>query len=176
MFNRVDTRLKDLWHNETHLQFKWKPANAGLNEGLFAHVLDTHYGSPEITYKNQNYHFDFEVFSGLGGGSMPDGQIPVSTRDPSPFYNHTAEEVAEAFVALVRIRAAWYKMGPPWQHVGSDEGVLLVPFGDDMKFQNAEKQCVITRTASIRGAERLHGTLMMLTTENGDLGTQIWIH
>jgi hypothetical protein len=29
LFNRVDTRLKDLWHNQTRLQFNWQPAGAG---------------------------------------------------------------------------------------------------------------------------------------------------
>jgi hypothetical protein len=46
----IDTRLKDLWHNETHLQFNWQPEGAGDNKGIFSHVLDTHYGAPEITY------------------------------------------------------------------------------------------------------------------------------
>jgi hypothetical protein len=49
IFNRVDTRLKDLWHNESRLQFNWNPSGAGANEGIFSHVLDTHYGAPEIT-------------------------------------------------------------------------------------------------------------------------------
>jgi hypothetical protein len=34
----------------------------GSNTGIFSHVLDTHYGSPEINYKGTNFHFDWEVF------------------------------------------------------------------------------------------------------------------
>lgn len=64
LFNRVDTRLKDLWHNESHLQFNWKPDGAGDNKGIFAHVLDTHYGAPEITYQGFHFHFEWEVFGG----------------------------------------------------------------------------------------------------------------
>ena len=45
VFNRVDTRLKDLWHNETRLQFDWIPNGTGTNPGVFSHVLDTHYVS-----------------------------------------------------------------------------------------------------------------------------------
>ena len=78
----------------------------------------------------QHYHFDFEVFGGLGGGSSPDSQFPVSDRDPSPFYNHTAPELAEAFVALARLRAGFYRLGAPWQSVPAGTGVILVPFGD----------------------------------------------
>lgn len=104
VFNRIDTRLKDLWHSETHLQFMWKPEGSPA-EPLFSHVLDTHYGAPELTYNGKDYHFDFEVFGGLGGGSDPSSQIPVSSRDPSVFYNHTSDEMAEAFVALARLRA-----------------------------------------------------------------------
>eukprot|EP00035_Acanthoeca_spectabilis_P014256 m.271234 g.271234 ORF g.271234 m.271234 type:complete len:1102 (+) comp16089_c0_seq11:51-3356(+) len=139
VFNRIDTRLKDLWHNETHLEFMWKPEGSP-SEPLFAHVLDTHYGAPELTYNGEDYHFDFEVFGGLGGGSDAGSQLPVSQTDPSPFYNHTSEAMAEAFVALTRLRAGWYKLGPPWQKVTAGSGVVLIPFGDDMKFQNADKQ------------------------------------
>ena len=139
MFNRVDTRLKDLWHNESHLQFRWIPANAGT-DGVFSHVLDTHYGAPEITYQGTHYHFDFEDFGGLGGGAQPGSQLPVSDHNPSTFYNATVESEAEALVALARIRAAWYKLGPPHQKLPAGHGAILVPFGDDMKFQNANKQ------------------------------------
>ena len=62
LFNRVDTRLKDLWHNDSHLQFHWTPDGARTNEGIFSHVLDTHYGAPELTYKGFHYHFEWEVF------------------------------------------------------------------------------------------------------------------
>jgi hypothetical protein len=31
----------------------------------------------------------------------------------------------------------WYKQGPPWQKLPAGSGVVLIPFGDDMKFQNA---------------------------------------
>lgn len=88
-FNRVTTPLKDVMHNETRLQFKWKPK--GSPASIFAHVLDTHYGSPVIKYKNTTWNFDFEVFGGLGGGSNPGFETPVSDRDPSSFYNHTLE-------------------------------------------------------------------------------------
>lgn len=74
VMNRIDTRLKDLWRNETMLQFLWRPKNSGAN-GLFTHVLDTHYGSPDIVYKGNYFHFDFEYFGGLGGGSNPGGQV-----------------------------------------------------------------------------------------------------
>ena len=197
LFNRVDTRLKDLWHNETHLQFNWQPDGAGDNKGIFAHVLDTHYGAPEITYKGVHFHFEWEVFGGtfcvalrssssskpdpqhqsstpanrlssacvltsacflfrcavilvdpaphpplqgLGGGSQPGSQVPVSEHSPSTFYNATAVTEAEAFVALAKLRASWYKLGAPFQKVPAGHGAILVPFGDDMKFQNAHKQ------------------------------------
>ena len=163
--NRVDTRQKDLWHNESRLQFHWTPEGAGRNPGVFTHVLDTHYGAPEITYKGTHYHFDWEVFGGLGGGEDPGSQLPVSTSAPSPFYAPTANEEAEAFVAMARLRAGWYRLGKPYQkvllrpspspspspssspnlssspkpnlaQVPDGSGVILVPFGDDMKFQN----------------------------------------
>ena len=50
------------------------------------------------------------------------------------------ESEAEALVALARIRAAWYKLGAPHQKLPAGHGAILVPFGDDMKFQNANKQ------------------------------------
>ena len=141
VFNRIDTRLKDLWHNETHLQFQWNPEAAGPgNEGIFSHALDTHYGAPEITYKGFHYHFDWEVFNGLGGGENPGSQLPASDRDPSQFYDSTAATEAEAFTALMRLRSQWYKLGPPYQNLPAGHGAILVPFGDDMKFQNANKQ------------------------------------
>ena len=28
---------------------------------MFAHVLDTHYGAPNINYKGKSYSFDWEV-------------------------------------------------------------------------------------------------------------------
>lgn len=140
LFNRVDTRLKDLWHNDTRLQFNWEPAGAGDNEGVFGHVLDTHYGAPEITYKNTHFHYDFEYFGGLGGGSNPGSNIPMSAKSPSPFYNATVPDAAEAFVALAKLRAGWYRLGPPWQNLPPGHAAILVPFGDDMKFQNAHKQ------------------------------------
>jgi hypothetical protein len=110
LFNRIDTRLKDLWHGDIpghtqqpHLQFNWAApttrsgsCNGGGSSGngggdgpgagaggaaaavadaaaaaagpgafsVFAHVLDTHYGAPEINYQNNTYHFDWEVFGG----------------------------------------------------------------------------------------------------------------
>ena len=141
VFNRVDTRLKDLWHNDTHLQFHWRPRGAPPSSpGIFAHVLDTHYGAPEINYKGQSYHFDYEVFGGLGGGENAGSQLPVSDTAPSPFYNATVDSIAEAFAAIARLRAGWYRLGAPYQHVPDGHGVILVPFGDDMKFQNAAKQ------------------------------------
>ena len=164
VFNRVDTRLKDLWHNDTHLQFQWKPAGSGANDGIFAHVLDTHYGAPELTYKGFHFHFEWEVFGGLGGGSAEGSQVPVSTTRPlygdgnagSPFYNATApgtpnpacapsstahpwsstsggECVPEAFVAMTRLRASFYKLGAPYQNLPPGHAAILVPFGDDMK-------------------------------------------
>ena len=52
VFNRVDTRLKDLWHNETRLQFHWEFDSSGADiPGIFSHVLDTHYGVPSLEYK-----------------------------------------------------------------------------------------------------------------------------
>ena len=73
-------------HGASHLQFRWNPAHAGT-DGVFSHVLDTHYGAPEITYKGTHYHFDFEDFGGLGGAAEPGSQLPVSDRNPSTFYN-----------------------------------------------------------------------------------------
>ena len=141
VFNRIDTRLKDLWHNDTRLQFQWQPDGAGTNDGIFSHVLDTHYGAPEIQYKGIPYHFDYEVFGGLGGGESAGSQIPVSSKSPSAFYNETADAIAEAFVAMARLRAAWFRFGPKYQPGLPDgTGAILVPFGDDMKFQNAHKQ------------------------------------
>lgn len=144
IFNRIDTRLKDLWHNETKLQFHWNPTtdNAGTSlPGTFSHVLDTHYGAPSIQYKGTNYHFDWEVFGGLGGGEAPGSQFPVPAAPPSQFYpGPTIDEIAEAFVAICRLRAQWYALGPPHQRVPKGTGAILVPFGDDMKFQNAHKQ------------------------------------
>lgn len=88
-----------------------------------------------MTYKQQNYRFDYEVFSGLGGGEDAGSQVPVSDRDPSPFYQATLDELVEAFVAICRLRAGWYRLGAPYQKVEEGTGVILVPFGDDMKFQ-----------------------------------------
>lgn len=139
LFNRVDTRLKDLWHNQTRLQFSWEPSGAGSNPGIFAHVLDTHYGSPNIKYKDVTYSFDWEVFGGLGGGENPGNQIPVADT-VSPFYASTIDAIAEAYVAMARLRAGWYRLGAPYQRVPEGTGTLMVPFGDDMKFQNAHKQ------------------------------------
>ena len=52
VFNRVDTRLKDLWHNETRLQFHWEFDSSGADiPGIFSHILDTHYGAPSLEYK-----------------------------------------------------------------------------------------------------------------------------
>lgn len=141
LINRVDTRLKDLWHNDTHLQFHWNPAGAGDNDGIFAHVLDTHYGAPELTYKGFHYHWDWE-------GDQSGSQKPVTKTRPlegdgnrgSIFYNATAPDSAEAFVALARLRASFYKLGSPHQRLPAGQGAILVPFGDDMKFQNADKQ------------------------------------
>jgi hypothetical protein len=72
----------------------------------------------------------------------------VSTRRPlqgsgnpgSPFYNATAPAIAEAFVAMARLRASFYKLGAPHQRLPPGHAAILVPFGDDMKFQNAHKQ------------------------------------
>ena len=114
VFNRVDTRQKDLWHNQTRLEFLWQPDGAGANPGIFAHVLDTHYGAPEITFKGTHYHFDWEVFGGLGGGEDAGSQVPVSTSSPSAFYSPTADELAAAFVAMARLRAGWYRLGAPY--------------------------------------------------------------
>lgn len=76
LFNRVDTRLKDLWHTAPHhLQFHWTPEGAGTNPGIFSHVLDTHYGAPELTYRGFHYHFEFEAFGGEGGGGAPGSQV-----------------------------------------------------------------------------------------------------
>ena len=143
VFNRIDTRLKDLWHNSTHLQFFWEPDNAGrdANPGVFAHVLDTHYGAPEISYKNIHYHFDYEYFGGLGGSADESGNAPVVETAPSPFYPPNAADAAEAFAAMARLRAAWFKLGGAHQPgLPAGTGAILVPFGDDMKFQNAHKQ------------------------------------
>eukprot|EP00937_MAST-01D_sp_MAST-1D-sp2_P006380 g6380.t1 len=141
VFNRIDTRLKDLWHNDTRLQFRWQPDGAGTNEGIFSHVLDTHYGAPEVNYQGQNYHFDYEVFGGLGGGESAGSQVPVSVARPSEFYNETADALAEAFAAMARLRAQWFKFGAAAQPgLPAGHGAILVPFGDDMKFQNAHKQ------------------------------------
>jgi hypothetical protein len=109
LLNRVDTRLKDLWHNQTRLQFQWQPQGKGPNTtGVFSHVLDTHYGSPAINYKNLSFKFDWEDFNGLGGASNPGNAVPVSQAPPSPFYNATAPDEAEAFAAVSRLRAGWY--------------------------------------------------------------------
>lgn len=43
-------------------------------------------------------------------------------------------------VATARIRAQWYKLGPPFQKLPEGHGAIMIPFGDDMKFQNAEKE------------------------------------
>ena len=128
--NRVDTRLKDLWHNSSHLQMHWQPE--GADGGVFTHVLDTHYGSPSIVYKGTSFSFDFEVFGGLGGGSNAGSQVPVSDRSPSVFYDSTLDEIAEAYVAIARLRASWYRQGPPWQRT-EGECAVLIPFGDDMR-------------------------------------------
>jgi hypothetical protein len=40
---------------------------------------------------------------GLGGGSNPGSQIPVSASSPSIFYNATIHDQAEAFVALAKV-------------------------------------------------------------------------
>ena len=141
VFNRIDTRLKDIWHNQSRLQFHWEPDNANAagasaNPGIFAHVLDTHYGAPEITYKNTHYHFDFEYFGGLGGGADESGNAPFVEHDPSPFYAANAETAAEAFAAMARLRAAWFKLGGSHQPgMSAGSGAILVPFGDDMKFR-----------------------------------------
>lgn len=66
-------------------------------------------------------------------------KVPVSD-SPSPFYNATVVTEAEAFVALAKLRASWYKLGTPYQNLPAGHGAILVPFGDDMKFQNAHKQ------------------------------------
>lgn len=103
LFNRIDTRLKDLWHNQTRLQFQWQPHGQSANTtGVFAHVLDTHYGAPSIVYKNRSFTFDFEDFQHLGGSENPGSALPVSTTPPSPFYNATAPDQAEAFAAVAR--------------------------------------------------------------------------
>ena len=34
LFNRIDTRLKDTWHDEKHLQFKWNIDQEPNAEGV----------------------------------------------------------------------------------------------------------------------------------------------
>ena len=36
-----------------------------------------------------------------------------------------------------RLRAGWYRLGAPYQRLPAGHGAILVPFGDDMKFQVA---------------------------------------
>ena len=40
---------------------------------------------------------------------------------------------AEAFVALAKLRASWYKLGPPHQKLPAGHAAVFIPFGDDMK-------------------------------------------
>ena len=51
--------------SHTRLQFQWDPAGLApeSTQGVFSHVLDTHYGSGSINYKGAHYHFDWEVRS-----------------------------------------------------------------------------------------------------------------
>ena len=67
------------------------------------------------SYRGTHYHFDWEVFNGLGGGENPGSQVPASEVAPSQFYESTASTEAQAFAALARLRAQWYKLGPPHQ-------------------------------------------------------------
>ena len=69
-------------------------------------------------------------------------QRPVVVTKPSVFYNSTnlAPTAEEAFVASARLRASWYRLGAPFQQMAPGHGAVMIPFGDDMKFQNADKQ------------------------------------
>ena len=41
---------------------------------------------------------------------------------------------------MSKLRAGFYKLGAPYQNLPPGHAAILVPFGDDMKFQNAMKQ------------------------------------
>jgi len=64
--------------------------------------------APELTYKGFHFHFEWEVFGGLGGGSAEGSQVPVSTTRPlegdgnagSPFYNATAPTIPSPACAV----------------------------------------------------------------------------
>ena len=107
------------------------------------------------------------MFGGLGGGSQPGSQVPVVESAPSAFYNETAAALAEAFVALMRLRAGWYNLGPPHQKLPAGSGALLVPFGDDMKFQNAEKQY---------GQRPTLPTLLLVQCDFACLASPAWLY
>ena len=52
-------------------------------------------------------------------------------------------------MAVARLRSAWYRLGAPYQTLPNGEAAILIPFGDDMKFQNAHKQKVVFRSQAL---------------------------
>jgi alpha-mannosidase len=71
----ADAQIDQATLGHRYIQFHWTPEGAGTNPGIFSHVLDTHYGAPELTYRGFHYHFEFEAFGGEGGGGAPGSQV-----------------------------------------------------------------------------------------------------
>ena len=88
--NRIDWREKDRRKSTKELEFVWRGSRTlGKDSQIFAHVLDSHYGTPgEINY---------------------DGGLRINTDERLPTYGLNARQQAEAFVKMARSRSAWYR-------------------------------------------------------------------
>lgn len=137
VINRIDYRLKEAWKTAQHLQFHWYPSNVSAplgggtaRPGIFTHVLDSHYSAVD--------GFDWEDFGENGGNDInfATRNIPIFARAPSRFQPATLEARAAAYVAAIKERAAWFRLGAPYQA----QPAVLIPFGDDFKWQNAYVQ------------------------------------
>jgi hypothetical protein len=88
--NRIDYREKDRRKATKELEFIWRGSNSlGEETQLFAHVLDSHYGTP----KEMNF----------------DGNLRINADSRLPTFGVNLRSTADAFAKMARSRAVWYR-------------------------------------------------------------------
>jgi hypothetical protein len=88
--NRIDYREKARRKATQELEFIWRGSNSlGEETQLFAHVLDSHYGTPnEIAF---------------------DRDLRLNADHRLPTFGVNVQTTADSFVKMCRSRAEWYR-------------------------------------------------------------------
>eukprot|EP01133_Synstelium_polycarpum_P019508 gene19508-23370_t len=131
IINRIDERIKYFFNSTPDIigsgamtanrsfEFMWYPSpmNYGPEFGIFTHILDHHYNSPQYCYPNATNPNE-SICTGFDFESDPAANPAINSTN--------IQQQSQYLVDVIKQRAALYR------HQN-----LLVPFGNDFRYQQA---------------------------------------